>query len=111
MWHIFSDASYPSVHGAEAELQYKQQTATEYIVLSNNRKEAFVTDLLPEGCSFSDYYVFPMNLAWTMAFTHEEGWLGPYFARHANFEQLNSLNQAKLQKRREAALAKDKGWR
>jgi len=111
MWHIFSGARYPSLSGSAALEQYKQQVATEYIVLSNDRKVAFATNSLPESSSLSDYYVFPSNLAWTMAFTHEDGWLGPYFARHANFEQLDDANKAKLQKAREAEEAKQMGWR
>jgi hypothetical protein len=111
MWHIFSGARYPSLSGAAALEQYKQQAAVEFIVLSNDREVAVATNLLPESCSLSDYYVFPPNLAWTMAFTHEDGWLGPYFARHANFAQLNAVNQAKLQKAREADAARQKGWR
>lgn len=111
LWHIFSADRYPSASGAEALAQYRQQAAPEYIVLSNDRKLAFATDSLPEKCSLSDYYVFPSNLAWTMAFTHEDGWLGPYFARHGNFAKLIEANLAKLQKTREAEAARLKGWR
>jgi hypothetical protein len=28
-----------------------------------------------------DIYVWPDGLEWTMAFTHEDGWFGPYFSR------------------------------
>jgi hypothetical protein len=28
-----------------------------------------------------DVLVWPEDLSWTMAFTHEEGWLGPYYCR------------------------------
>jgi hypothetical protein len=31
--------------------------------------------------SGQDIYVWPNGLDWTMAFTHEDGWLGPYFSR------------------------------
>jgi len=111
MWHIFSGARYPSQSGAAAKSQYLQQVAHEYVVLSNDRKIAFTTNLRPETCSLSDYYVFPLNLAWTMAFTHEDGWLGPYFALHRDFEKLNQENVAKIRKEVEAENARLKGWR
>lgn len=110
LWHIFSSGRYPSAERDDALSQYRQQLATEYMVLSNDGKTAFATDMLPTRASPSDYYVFPLNLAWTMAFTHEAGWLGPYFAKHANFEQLNNANLAQLKKRQEAEAARAKGW-
>ena len=110
LWHIFSGARYPSVSGAAAIAQYTQQTGAEFVVLANNRRVAVLTDLLPLSSALSDYYVFPPNLAWTMAFTHEDGWLGPYFAHHPNYVRLNEANQLKFQKAREAAAAHEKGW-
>jgi hypothetical protein len=110
LWHVFSGARYPSIGGAAAVEQYKQQTGVEFVVLSNDRKLAFLTELMPGSSSLSDYYVFPPNLAWTMAFTHEDGWLGPYFARHPNYQQLSEANQAKLKKVREMEAAQRKGW-
>ena len=110
LWHVFSGSRYPSIAGAAAVEQYRQQTCVEFIVLSNDRDLAFLTELMPESSSLSDYYVFPPNLAWTMAFTHEDGWLGPYFARHPNYQQLNEANQAKLKKAREMEAAQRRGW-
>jgi hypothetical protein len=46
-----------------------------------------------------------------MAFTHEDGWLGPYFARHERFSELNRENEMKIRKAREAEVARLKGWR
>ena len=65
----------------------------------------------PTNCYLSDWYVFPENFAWTMAFTHEDGWLGPYFARHERFSELNRENEMKMRKAREAEAARLKGWR
>ncbi|MCV2371367.1 DUF4275 family protein [Roseateles oligotrophus] len=110
LWHIFSAGRYPSAERDDALAQYQQQLAAEYMVLSNDGRTAFSTDMLPSKASLFDYYVFPLNFAWTMAFTHEAGWLGPYFARHANFEQLNNANLAQLKKKQEAAAATAKGW-
>lgn len=110
LWHIFSGGRYPSVEREEAVAEYRKHISAEYFVLSNDRKTAFSTDVLPSKVSLLDCYVFPPNLAWTMAFTHEEGWLGPYFAKHANFEALNKANLAQVRKRREAEAARSKGW-
>ena len=111
LWHIFSGGRYPSVSGTEAIEKYQTQNAAEFVVLSNDGKVAFVTDRLPESSSLSDYYVFPPNLAWTMAFTHEVGWLGPYFALHPEFTKLNAENELRVRKTREAEAARQKGWR
>lgn len=111
MWHVFSFERYPSVSGVVAHSEYEKHVAPEYIVLSNERDVALETDVRPVLCSLSDYLVFPRNLAWTMAFTHEDGWLGPYFARHKMFSTLNAANLAQVQKRREAEQAKLKKWR
>ena len=110
LWHVFSGGRYPSVDGKAAVDAYRQQTGAEFIVLSNNRDVAFLTELQPERSSLIDYYVFPPNLAWTMAFTHEAGWLGPYFALHPNYSALNAANQARLRKSAEAANARKRGW-
>ncbi|MEO8389393.1 MAG: DUF4275 family protein [Polaromonas sp.] len=111
LWHIFSGGRYPSLSGAQAMAAYEKQVAAEYVVLSNDRETAFATNALPQSSSLTDYCVFPVNLAWTMAFTHEDGWLGPYFARHGNFAALNEFNLGKVRKLRQAEAARLKGWR
>ena len=103
LWHIFSANRYPSAAGKEALAQYELQ-------ISSDRDFAFVTDQRLTNCHLSDWYVFPENFAWTMAFTHEDGWLGPYFARHERFSELNRDNEMKIRKAREAEAARLKGW-
>jgi hypothetical protein len=110
LWHVFSGGRYPCIDGGAAIDAYRQQTGAEFIVLSNHRDVAFLTELRPESSSLVDYYVFPPNLAWTMAFTHEDGWHGPYFARHPDYSALNVANQARLHKAAEAANARKRGW-
>jgi hypothetical protein len=44
LWHIFSGARYPSLSGETAREEYVKQVGAEFVVLSNNRKTAFVTD-------------------------------------------------------------------
>ena len=48
-----------------------------------------------------------------MAFTHEEGWLGPYFAQHPRYADLNPANVARVKKQEEILhkLAREAGSR
>ena len=112
-WHIFSDERYPAVSGQSALDEYRRQRACEYIVLPNDGEPAIETDLPPLEFWLEDYLVFPRNMAWTMAFTHEDGWLGPYFAKHRNFKDLSRENERlleqQLKKQKEVAIAKEKG--
>lgn len=110
MWHVFSYAAFPSMNLQAALDAYTQVTCSEYVVLSNEGDQALITDQRPTSCSLSDFYVFPKNLAWTMAFTHEDGWLGPYFAKHPQFLKLNDENQKQIEKAQGAAEAKRKGY-
>ena len=45
-----------------------------------------------------------------MAFTHEEGWMGPYFAKHENYETLKLKNEKQIEKNKQIEIAKQKGW-
>lgn len=114
LWHTFSFEKYPSVCKNDAEVRYRQQTATEIVVLSNDRRSALLTDALPAKCDRMDYCVFPTNLAWTMAFTHEDGWLGPYFATHPDYKALVAQDverhRARRRKAEEVERAKREGW-
>lgn len=114
LWHTFSSGAFPSVCKREAERRYAEQVASEVVVLSNDRVSALLTDSLPNQCSVSDYLVFPRNLAWSMAFTHEDGWLGPYFAKHARYDSLvaENIKRSRDMQRKalEAERAKREGW-
>ncbi|SBT18484.1 hypothetical protein MGA5115_02615 [Marinomonas gallaica] len=109
-WQIFSGGGYPSVDGDAAREEYKMQSAEKFVMLPNDGGNAVLTDCLPQACCLSDYYVFPLNMAWVMAFTHEEGWLGPYFAKHKNYNALNKDNLMQVKKAQQKAEAKKKGW-
>lgn len=109
-WHTFSYEKYPALCGVEATKIYLVQLALNYIVLPETQAHedeiAFSTSSLPDiklAELLTDFYVFPKNLAWTIAFTHESGWLGPYFAKHSNYEKLNRSNL-------QAYEARQKGW-
>jgi len=110
LWHVFSGARYPCLSGVAALAEYDKQVAHEYTVLSNQRDVAFVVSERPADKLMWDYLVFPANFAWTLAFTHEDGWLGPYFAQHPDYERLNAANLARLEKEQQAAIARLKGW-
>ncbi|MBN8884330.1 MAG: DUF4275 family protein [Rudaea sp.] len=96
IWHVFSYKRFPSVSRGDAAALYAQQVAPEFVVISNNRREGFVTRNRPAACSWQDWLIFPPNLAWTMAFTHEDKWLGPFFAQNSKFESLDAENRKAL---------------
>jgi hypothetical protein len=105
-WHIFGTVSFPSLSREAALEAYAQHLAPEYVVLPIRPwiGDAFVTDVRPAPETGRwDYFVFPPNLAWTMAFTHHDfdaGPSGPYFARHPDYERLNEENRVGLEKLR-----------
>lgn len=111
LWHVFSAGRYPCVEGEEARSRYRLQRAAEYVVLPHGGSAAVAADSLPQEVQLADYCVFPPNLAWTMAFTHEAGMDGPYFATHARFDELNKSNLALLRKKLAADAARTNGWR
>lgn len=113
-WHVFSFERYPSISGDEALGEYEKNEATEYLVLVDDEREGLITDQRPMKASATDYIVCPRNWAWTMAFTHEDGSLGPYFARHRDYEVLQGENRKAVtdmtHKRQQMERAKKKGW-
>ncbi len=110
LWHTFSWESYPSVSGEEAEVLYESHRETEVIVLSNGRGAAMRVKSGPRADRYIDFYVFPPDFAWTMAFTHEDGWLGPYFAKHPNYPVMAKEAALRMQKNKEMERARKKGW-
>ncbi|TLY49833.1 MAG: DUF4275 family protein [Gammaproteobacteria bacterium] len=110
LWHVFSYKRFPSTSRSEAVAQYEQHVAAEFVVISNDREAGLITKKRPIACSWQDWLVFPSNLAWTMAFTHEDEWLGPYFAKSTMFESLDAENRKAVRKASEAEQARSKGW-
>jgi hypothetical protein len=109
-WHIFSCGGYPAVEADDAERLYSSHSAESYYVMYKNASTIELVKEKPTDLNFKDVYVFPRNMAWTMAFTHEEGWLGPYFARHPNYIALEKENEAYKIKLQQISRAKSKGW-
>lgn len=110
MWHVFSFERYPSVSQGAALAEYEKQEAPKYMVLADDKTEGLITDLRPTTVSNADYLVCPLNWAWTMAFTHEDEDLGPYFAVHRDYGRLQAANLKGMRKVREAEIAKQRGW-
>ena len=64
--------------------KYGKHFAPSYYLLPDNlgkfKKEIVVTRTKPSSnTKLLDFHVFPKNFAWSMAFTHEDGWIGPKF--------------------------------
>lgn len=110
MWHVFSFGRYSSVRRHAALAEYEKQVAPKYLVLSNDGDEGLLTDQRPTSASVADYLVCPLNWAWTMAFTHEDEDLGPYFAVHRDYDRLQKTNVKGMYKMREAESARQRGW-
>jgi hypothetical protein len=108
-WHIFSSGRYDALDGDAALNEYSKHIAARYYVMSNDG-DVLLTDLLPQELNYNDVYVFPENFAWTMAFTHEEGWLGPYFAKHKSYKKLELENELYRKKLAEKERAMKNGW-
>jgi Domain of unknown function (DUF4275) len=87
-WHVFSYQYARALSGDEAIAEYLGLAAPVLIVIPEQHSfpalPAFrLTDAkLPQFLgSGLDVLVWPEDLSWTMAFTHEEGWCGPFFSR------------------------------
>jgi hypothetical protein len=89
-WHVFSFQHSPACEGRKAVTEYLRQAASRFIVNPEEGRgmglPAYrITDgQLPrfQGSKL-DVLVWPEDLSWTMAFTHEEGDCGPYFSKKA----------------------------
>ena len=84
-----------SSEGEKAQEEYDSQVARSFYIMPEEFGERDFTlyeiETKPGVNAFEirlDCLVFPKNLAWSMAFTHENGWLGPYFSKHKNYDQL-----------------------
>ncbi|MDK9683270.1 MULTISPECIES: hypothetical protein [Pseudoalteromonas] len=81
----------------EALTDFSSHQALNYYIMPDYFKPGedsiYVTNKKPQGnLHRQDFHVFPKNFAWSMAFTHEDGWLGPKFVKYTNYQQLNNLN-------------------
>ncbi len=77
----------------DAVEEYGKEAAPHYVILEDcfgqDEKEIYITKQKPTGNNkLQDFHVFPKNMAWSMSFTHEDGWIGPKFSRHKNYKNL-----------------------
>ncbi|MCY1015537.1 DUF4275 family protein [Pyxidicoccus sp. MSG2] len=85
-WHVFSFGHAHALRGSKAQHAYALEPPGALLVIPESEALPAVR-LEGEGLpDFSllrqDLYVWPPDLAWTMAFTHElPGGNGPYFSR------------------------------
>jgi hypothetical protein len=92
-WHAFSYRDVPSVAREEAVAAYasawnrrlKPKRLRDVFILPFEDEELAyrASSIQPPDLGNSDVLVVPIDFAWTMAFTHEDGWLGPYFSEAA----------------------------
>ena len=103
---------YPSLSGNEATQLYEAHRSLEYVVLdlAPAGKGAGISLNKPEDVNCSEYCVFPPNMAWIYACTHEGDWWGPFFARHPEYKKLNRRNELDIKKQAEIEMAKGEGW-
>ena len=82
-WHTFSFEHAKSVAGPEAKAEYLAQPCERFVLIPDGHGSRTESGFVVEGphpdLGGRDMLVVPEDLQWTMAFTHEDGWLGPYF--------------------------------
>ena len=80
-WHAFSYEFVYCLERDKARSAYGGQIVSQVVVLPNMNEELACrckTSVLP-NLDGLDAYVCDPGLAWTMVFTHEIDWCGPYF--------------------------------
>lgn len=88
-----------SFEGEKAQEEYNSHVARSFYIMAEEfgvkNHILYESEIKPEINAFDeklDFYVFPKNLAWSMAFTHESGWLGPYFSKQREYKGLQKRN-------------------
>ena len=85
-WHGFSFELEPCLAGAEALAKYQEQYPARFYIFDEKGERCYVCGKGPypdlSACG-DDMYVSHHNMKWTMAFTHEQPHIGPFFAERA----------------------------
>ncbi len=86
-WHTFSGGYSKCKNGAKSEEYYRNQVEKNFFVMFEESERLLVLEIvngqLPQlnDLRGNDIYIYPKDMNWTMAFTHEESMgLGPYFS-------------------------------
>ncbi len=85
-WHAFSYFLEPHIEREAAIEHYAQEKESSLLVIPEEWKGRSGLRIhgipSPDLTEFRhDLYVFPESMDWTMVFTHEVGYCGPYFTR------------------------------
>lgn len=83
-WHVFSWEHTYALERNAAKEAYRDQRCSELIVLPNEDSDCAArvhTSSPPDLDGEQDIYISPPDFSWTMVFTHEDGYCGPYFCR------------------------------
>jgi hypothetical protein len=83
-WHVFSFGDTFALALDSAREAYLAQPRSELVIIPNDKKYTGLRTAMipvPSLDGEADIYISPPSLAWTMAYTHEDGWCGPYFSR------------------------------
>lgn len=82
-WHGFSFQHQPAIEGKDALHAYRNQWPASYVVFDEEGVWSYgcTSDVFPDFTTFgADIYVAHHNMKWSMAFTHEQPHIGPFFA-------------------------------
>ena len=83
-WHVFSYNVVRATRGAQAVADYEAaaENADDFFVIASESSRIEAGRVRGPAPFFhgSDITISPPDFSWTMAFTHEEPELGPYFA-------------------------------
>jgi hypothetical protein len=83
-WHVFSYEHTYALERDAATTAYRAENCKELIVFSNDERDLGCRVRLaspPPLDDEQDVYISPPDFSWTMVFTHEKNWFGPYFSR------------------------------
>ena len=82
-WHGFSFGYQQSIKGTEALEAYQSQWSAPFFVFDEDGTWSYrcTSNTFPDFTPFgADIYVAHKNMKWTIAFTHEQPDIGPFFA-------------------------------
>jgi hypothetical protein len=92
-WHGFSFELEPCVAGLDALAKYQSQYPARFFVFDEDGEWCYVCERgrYPDlSVCEDDMYVSHHNMKWTMAFTHEQPGIGPFFAERARNKSIQT---------------------
>jgi hypothetical protein len=91
-FHVFSFGFARAIAGEKAVFTYQSQDPPRRTIVCPHERRLPAVELIDGALpdlfmSGHDIFVWPEDLAWTMAFTHEDGSFGPYFSRRESIDR------------------------